>query len=38
MHDMSEAGAAALSDDQPIDRVSLLQRALTTATFTGKLS
>ena len=36
MHDMSEAGAAAFGDDQPIDRVSLLQRALTYSNVHGK--
>ena len=36
MHDMSEAGAFAFSDDSPIDRVSLLQRALTYSNVHGK--
>ena len=36
MHDMSEAGAVAFSDDASIDRVSLLQRALTYSIVHGK--
>ena len=36
MHDMSEAGAVAFSDDASIDRVSLLQRALTYSNVHGK--
>ena len=36
MHDMSEAGALVFSDDTPIDRVSLLQRALTYSNVHGK--
>lgn len=37
MHDMSEAGAVAFSDDGSIDRVSLLQRALTYSNAHGKV-
>ncbi|MEC8368229.1 MAG: dihydroorotase, partial [Bacteroidota bacterium] len=37
MHDMSEAGAVAFTDDTPLDRVSLLQRALTYSKVHGKV-
>ncbi len=37
MHDMSEAGAVAFTDDSPLDRVSLLQRALTYSKVHGKV-
>ena len=37
MHDMSEAGAVAFTDDTPLDRVSLLQRALTYSQVHGKV-
>ena len=36
MHDLSEAGAVAFTDDKPLDRVGLLQRALTYGESHGK--
>ena len=37
MHDMSEAGAVAFTDDAPQNRVSMLQRALTYSEVHGKV-
>ena len=36
MHDLSEAGAAAFTDDAPIEKASMLQRALTYSQMHGK--
>ena len=37
MHDLSTAGAVGFSDDAPLDKVSVLQRALTYGTSHGKV-
>ena len=37
MHDLSESGAVAFTDDAPVERVSLLQRALTYSQVHGKV-